>query len=1176
MIEALPLFGALPHWAMDRNLVLQAGAGTGKTHALVTLALHLLSGANARGRPVAPARLVALTFTEKAGAEMRERLLQRMTPLAEGAAIEEREPELARTFGILGRRPPDAAFWARARRDLALATVGTFHSFCATQLRRLAPLAGLDPAFTVLDDSDARLLFDEASEAAVLEALVVGTASIRLLVDEFGLSDDKPKGLIRLASDVLSRLSEDGLDPAGLDDGRFDDARAVERFESACESLRRAAGSLDTHKSLVEPREAFLAALSSVTPDQAEPLLDRLTAIRKSFRKPRGDAGLSVESLDEAIEAFAVATAGLRAAPLGRAFVALLTEIDGRYRSAKEAQDALDFSDLQRTLRDLLARSPEARRALKDRIDALLVDEFQDTSRLQLDLVALLAESRAGEASVDGAGAAEAVTFEPGLLCVVGDRKQSIYEFRGADVAVFSGLVEAATGPRSGGAPARIEQLTRSWRSRPALVHFVNALFRQAMPAATEPFEVAFTDGDALDPQLREPESGPLVELVTSQGARSEEQRKDEAERIAARIDELLRVPERSLQVRDRGHWRPVEGRDIALLFRRLTNLDLYRSALSRRGLAHVVVGGGGFYEALEVSDAWALLRMLDAPDDALACAAVLRSSFCLLSDASLVELITAPDGPRRLDLGTLLRHPVELERADEQARLEALLAFARRMAPELDRLGCVEVLPLAVDELNYLAVASALTDADQIAANLVQLQRVLDDLERRSTTAGGAIRELGDRIRSGRRAAGASASEESDPRSIRLMSIHQSKGLEFPVVFVCDCGATETADTDAIAYDRDLGLALSVRTESGKRLAGPNLAEVRARRSARAAAESLRLLYVAATRAKDHLFFSGAPRKGSWMERLAALGPEHVRASTVDLSLAPQLEPSQPERRVRAAPPERPPRLKLREATATVTRLQDFDLCPERHRLRHELGLDEHPPALVVQIDGDTDELDASLDALTRGTLSHRLLERYDFADLPASERRARLDTLILAEGHSPEQPDVASLRADVEAFLESPLAARLATDARRLRELPFFLRFDVGDGRQVALKGQIDLVTVGADGIRVVDYKQARADAHGDDQYDFQLACYALAARELTGGAPLPIETSVVFLADRGAARRKPLTQASLAAFETRLRALGRALLDAHETNTWQRRERPVCDRIRCGYRSRCFPPG
>lgn len=1172
MIEALPLFGALPHWAMDRNLVLQAGAGTGKTHALVTLALHLLSGANARGRPVAPARLVALTFTEKAGAEMRERLLQRMAPLADGASLDEREPELARTFGILGRRFPDPAFWARTRRDLALATVGTFHSFCATQLRRLAPLAGLDPAFTVLDDSDARLLFDEASEAAVLEALVAGSDAIRLLVDEFGLTDDKPKGLIRLASDVLSRLSEDGLDPAGLDDGRFDDARATESFLSAVEALRRAAGSLDPHKSLIEPREAFIEALSTVDATEAEALFDRVTAIRKSFRKPRGEPGLSVEALDEAIETLAVATAGLRAAPLGRAFVALLTEIDGRYRRAKEAQDALDFSDLQRTLRDLLARSPEARKSLKDRIDALLVDEFQDTSRLQLDLVALLAESRATEASVEGAGAAQAVTFEPGLLCVVGDRKQSIYEFRGADVAVFSGLVDAATGPRSGGRPARIEQLTRSWRSRPALVHFVNALFRQTMASASEPFEVAFTDADALDPQMHEPDSGLLVELITSQGAKSEEQRQDEAERVAARIDELLRVPERSLQVRDRSGWRPVEGRDIALLFRRLTNLDVYRSALARRGLAHVVVGGGGFYEALEVSDAWALLRMLDAPEDALACAAVLRSGFCLLSDASLVELVT--QGPGRLELKSLLRHPTRLSRDDEQQRLDALLDFARRMAPELDRLGCVEVLTLAVDQLDYLAVASALSEADQIAANLVQLHRVLDDLERRATTAGGAIRELGDRIRSGRRAAGASASEESDPRSIRLMSIHQSKGLEFPVVFICDCGATETADADAIAYDRDLGLALSVRTHSGRRLAGPGLADVRARRSARAAAESLRLLYVAATRAKDHLFFSGAPRKGSWMERLTALGAEHVRPSQVDLSLPPRLDHSQPGRDAFTAPPPRPKRLHVREATATVTRLQDFDLCPERHRLRHELGLDEHPPAMVVHIDGDTDEMDGSLDALARGTLSHRLLERYDFAGLPVDERRTRLDTLILAEGHSPEQPDVASLRADVEAFLDTELAGRLAADARRLRELPFFLRFDVGDGRHVALKGQIDLVTVGADGIRVVDYKQARADVHGDDQYDFQLACYALAARELTGGAPLPIETSVVFLADRGAVRTKPLTQASLDAFETRLRVLGRELLDAHETNTWPRRERAFCDRLRCGYRSRCFP--
>lgn len=1171
MTELLPVFGALPHWAMGQNLVLQAGAGTGKTHALVTLALHLLSGANARGKPVPPSRLVALTFTEKAGAEMRDRLDRRMAPLADGAALEDREPELARTFAVLGQKPPSAAFWAKARRDLTLCTVGTFHSFCAAELRRLAATVGLDPSFTVLDDSDARALFIEASEAAVFEALVSNDESVRALVDEYGLDAERPKGLILLAREVLEKLFEDGIAPATLDDGRFDDVIAHRALAAALERLKEATNKLSGNANLEAAREELRTALSesTTTDEAAELLLHRVRTLRKSFRKPRGDAGLAVETLDTATEDFATSVAGLRTAPLGRAFVRLLVDIDARYRQAKEAQDALDFSDLQRTLRDLLAGNAQTRADVKARIDALLVDEFQDTSRLQLDLVALLAEERSVTASVASTGAAASVTFEPGLLCVVGDRKQSIYEFRGADVAVFSTLVEATTGKRAQGRPARIERLSKSWRSRPALVHFVNELFKQSMPLASEPFEVAFEAGDALIPQMEESSTGPLVEVLEAQGSRAEEHRADEAERIAARIDELLHDPARSLSVRDRKGWRPVEGRDLALLFRRLTNLDVYRQALARRGLAHVVVGGSGFYESLEVSDAWAFLRVLVDPHDALAMATVLRSNFCLLGDTELVRWSLAKGRPRSPTLEALRR---DSNVGEGQQRLDALLRFVARYAPELDRLGCVEVLSRGIDELDYLAVAAVQTDAEQAAANLVELERVLADLERRESTSTGVVRALGERIREGRRAPGAPASEESDPRAIRLMTIHQSKGLEFPVVFICDAGAKETADTDPVAYERDLGLALSVRALDGGRLAGPGLAPVRARKAARAAAESLRLLYVAATRAKDHLFFTGARTKGSWMERVAAL-PEHVRTGDVDITRAfAQEKPASPSA-VPAFKETALGPLAVTEATVTVTRLQDFGLCPERYRLRHDLGLDEHPPALVLTADGDEETGDASLGALERGTLSHRLLERFDFAPLSAEERRERLDTLIRAEGYSASEAGVLSLRADVEAFLDTPDAHALGKATRRLRELPFFLRIGLDDGRAIAVKGQIDLVALDASGIRVVDYKQSRATSLPEDAYDFQLLCYALAARELTAGASLPLETSVVFLADRGAIRTKRLTPDDIAAFEQRLRTLGASLLDAYALNAWSRRSRSFCDAIRCGYRSRCF---
>src|SRR6185312_16207178 len=181
----------------------------------------------------------------------------------------------------------------------------------------------------------------------------------------------------------------------------------------------------------------------------------------------------------EALEEMRTAAIGLKTAPLGRAFITLATAVERRYAEAKRERAVLDFSDLQRLLRDLLKKDAGARHLVKSRFDALFIDEMQDTSRIQLDLIALLAEARAGEADLRTVeNVPTAVRFEPGLLCIVGDRKQSIYEFRGADVAVFSQASEVL---RKGEPPARVELLRRSYRSRPALVELSNTLFRTAL-----------------------------------------------------------------------------------------------------------------------------------------------------------------------------------------------------------------------------------------------------------------------------------------------------------------------------------------------------------------------------------------------------------------------------------------------------------------------------------------------------------------------------------------------------------------------------------------------------------------------------------------------------------------------------------------------------------------------
>jgi ATP-dependent helicase/nuclease subunit A len=1151
---------SLPPWAMARNLVLQAGAGTGKTHALVTLALHVLSGATAKRTPVPPSRLVALTFTEKAGAEMRERLQRRITPLANGTPLHEAEPELNATFERLGLPTPGADVWQRIRRDIAFATIGTFHSFCAFQLRRLAPFVGLDPAFEVLDDDEARALFEDATEGYILSALAAGEAGVRALVDEFGLTSDRPRGLIELTRDVLVQLEEDGRLPKSLDDGRFSDALAAENLVKAVDRMQDAVADLilpasKTKGGFADLLREFQHVADSLAPASVEKDVERLTLLRKQLVKPRGDAGAAVARFDDALGELRVAAAGVRVAPLARSFLEVMTAVEQRYSAAKRTRNAVDFSDLQRLFRNALRDDPAARRDMKARIDTLLVDEFQDTSRLQLDIVAMLSEARAGEAELGVSEIAEAVRWEAGFLCIVGDRKQSIYEFRGADVSVFSRLREQLTRPELQASAARVEYLQRSYRSRPRLVSLVNALFKQAMPSNGLPFEVAFTEGDALTPTLDEEVTRPLGQLLQAVGTKAEDHRPDEAKRIAAHIDALLHDPKERLDVRGQGadaQWRAAEGRDIVLLFRRLTNVNIYRAALSERGIPHVLVGGGGFYATQEVLDAWALLRSLDDPTDAVASNALLRSPWCTLSDESISLLALVKNGEitaiRGVTLQRLLEQRPKLEDRGEQARLDALLDFVEPLLKGLDRLGAARTLSLALEELDYLAVVAP----QSIAANLDKLLNILNRLEQRHTTPRGVVRTFTERIWFSHREPEAASTEESNPRCVRLMTIHQAKGLEFPIVILPECGASDPNETSRIGFERDLGLALNVRLESEQLSSGPGLDEIRGRLMARRRAESLRLFYVALTRARDHVVVSGVPGRSSWFDLFAALGDDHVRRVDVDPTIPPRA-PDVEETPVTSPEDwQAPARLSVTQLRATVGQLSEFRTCPERFRLRHVIRLH----------DRDNDPIDER-------PLSHELLDKIDPSLEEPALRRAQLDALLTAEGRMPSRPEVAAARAEAEAMLGTRFAAEAAQlpPQQQLRGVPYSFRLALDEEQQLTISDRLDWALLTGGSARLVRYTAAsEADA------SFALMTGALVLRKLLNGA-LPIEAATASLKPEDEIALRPMPVADLDAQETRLRKLGGEFLDSHATDTWARRERTFCDSITCGYRTRCF---
>jgi hypothetical protein len=456
-------------------------------------------------------------------------------------------------------------------------------------------------------------------------------------------------------------------------------------------------------------------------------------------------------------------------------------------------------------------------------------------------------------------------------------------------------------------------------------------------------------------------------------------------------------------------------------------------------------------------------------------------------------------------------------------------------------------------------------------------------------------VRQLADEEAS---EADAGVVEDGDPHAVRILTVHAAKGLEFPVVIVPECAAPPPNVVQGVLVDPELGLSLKVRGADGRRRWGAEGNRIKEEREARESAQSRRLLYVAATRARDYLIFSGRPpgRGGEtwrgWLDAAlpqlggllrvlpdggggadparpppGALTDKHpallraletgtpVDGAPADAALAAEVE------RAGAAVARAAARPAGGDATvvAPVTQLADASVCARRYQLLHEIGLEEHPR-----------RGDGGPGAAERGTLAHRLLE---VAPLAAEE--AELRRLLDLEGADAESLEHAEVLAAARAFLATPLAKRMAAaGAGRLqRELPFALRIDGGSGPGLVMRGQLDALLLDDGEATVVDYKLSRGGR--TERYAFQLDAYALAAQALTAGA-VPIRTGLVLLRAKGAPflEDAPRTPEQMERTRTRLREAARTLAHGRRTGLWPKIEPPRCRELECGFVARCHP--
>ncbi|HET9317782.1 MAG TPA: UvrD-helicase domain-containing protein [Vicinamibacteria bacterium] len=1011
------------------TLVLEAGAGTGKTTLLVDRIESLILDGDARVTEIA-----AVTFTENAAATLKLRLRERL--------------ERARARADL---PAGARERAGAALDtLERAQVSTIHALCASILQERPLECGVVPGFRTADEAQAEALFAEAwdewlagrldasdpvlAEAVRNEIPLMGVAG-------FGESSSL-RGLARTLlwqRDLEPLVSEAAPDPVQWR------GELVEQAVRA-RALREAAVAGDALGDALQRVEAFAESCRFLSGDA---LVERLLDVPR-LRKDVGRRGnwRTAEALQAARELIGwVLDAETRwRGALGSHLHAELTRslagVLSRYEVKKRDAGVLDFVDLLVRTRDALRDRESVRAHARERFRFLLIDEFQDTDPLQVEIAELLASG------------------EPGRLVVVGDAKQSIYRFRRADVALFARLCAQAR-ERSGHAVLRLNQ---NFRSRPGVLAFVNRAFaplitfsEDADQPAYEPIEPP--PGLAAGPgvvALRFRTESPLASGASLRDA--------EADAVAAFIAQAAAG---GREVRDpaTGARRPSRAGDVMVLAPRLTQVRYLEDALDEHGVACAVDGGKSFFNRQEVHEALATLRAIDDRADTVSLVAALRSSFLGVSDRDLVE-----HRLRGFDLGI---GPAP-ETAPESMR--AALGLLGDLHDERLRVSVPGLIERLYDRTRVLA---ALTGTRRGEARIANLEKVAA-LARQSAELGaltlrGFTRLLATRMEESAEEPDLPATRPGDPDTVRILSIHKAKGLEAPIVVLYDLDARLRTLTDVIAlWDRG---QVAVGFRAGCRPPGWN--ELAERDAARARAEGRRLLYVACTRARDWLVVPRPPRDAQigdfWKDLLPFLDGAPAEVEVVDADTLPRgTSPRQPlDTRALAG---------ASGGDAAAARWE-----AERKDLLEAGGYRPYVPIAAVRAalrDAPSEGVgEASPLGRYFGSLVHRVLEWVPLDGATADVVGAMAQALAPSFGLDGE----AGRRAGEAAWsaLRLPVMERARTARRVWRELPLFFP-DGGD----LIEGVIDLVFEEDAGLVIVDYK---TDRIGPEQAVAQAAHHA-----------------------------------------------------------------------------------
>ena len=1178
-----------------KNVLVSAAAGSGKTAVLVERILSLVCGDREGDTPVDVDQLLVVTFTNAAAAQMRERV---------GLALEKRLEE-----------EPENVHLQKQQTLIHNAQITTIHSFCQYVIRNYFHVLNLDPSFRIGDEGELKLLKGEVLRELLedryaehrqefldfVETYATGKSDsavedLILQLYEFAISYPYPERWLRSYAETYRAEKVEELEESGwmrfllsFAGGILRDLR--EDLQKAFAICREADGPYMYQEALASDLEQieslcachsyedYRKALEGLRFARLSPKKDECVAEEKKTQIKNIREGMKKSLKDLKQKYFVCPLKEVqemlwKAAPVTEELLSLTEEFAGRYQEKKRSRNLADFSDLEHLALEILVEDvqeteeglnitpTDAARELSEHYAQIMIDEYQDSNLIQEVILNSVSRREAGEPNV----------------FMVGDVKQSIYRFRLARPELF--MEKYHTYPLSDDCPEIRIDLHKNFRSRREVLEGTNEVFARLMTPGVGGITYDAAAALYLGSSMPEPEAGRETDSMKAPMNQPElllldtdaEELSDDVQELTAReleakaaADCIRRLLEEN-QIWDqaRGSFRPVRYGDIVILLRSLTGWgDVFARVLTAEGIPAHTESRTGYFTTIEIQTVLNLLRVVDNPRQDIPLAAVLKSMIGGFTDPELA--VIKSEFADRPFYEACMRYG---EEGTEDGIREKLHGFYMRLEEYRRRaeyLSVHEFLSYVLEDTGYGDYLAAQPGGEQRRANVQMLIQRAIAFENTSYSGLFQFVRYMEQLQSYKEDFGEAGMTGENENAVRIMTIHKSKGLEFPVVLVAGLGKSFNRQDirSRVVIHPELGLGVDyVDLERRVKMATLPKKVLQKALDLEMLGEELRVLYVAFTRAKEKLILLGGAKKlaqkleycqargncqtlsflelstaGTYLDWIlpAVVGQEGTSYRTSCITASGQVEEelekqiSWEQQREALRDPMQLPGSDEAFAALLKERLDYRYPWQEETRLRVKISVSELKKA------GQTEEEDADtllypqeeivpyipkfmqetepVSGAARGTAYHRALECLDLSRMYHSGRvKEGLEELVRDGKMTREQADVVN-PFDIYAFAQTDLARRMASAAKQMQlhtEQPFVIRIPAKDlglgyesGEPVLVQGIIDAYFTEPDGIVIVDYKTDYVEDKKEllEKYQKQLVYYGIALERLTG---------------------------------------------------------------------------